>query len=326
MAFSPDNALALLRRSWEQGRLAHAYLLSGPNAEDLESTAARLACLVNDWPETRELDALRKRGAVVLRPESKLRQIQVHPVRDAMRILHQSDARVAMKVLAMVDADRLNAAAATAFLKTLEEPPPGTLILLLTRAPMEVLSTILSRCVRVPLFRSSEGGMELSPLQEEFAGWLADYFSQSSGFSLDRVGELSGKFQEIVDRLRQKIEKEYEEAFLEEQKIYGKTTDGTWLKDRQKYYDDLTESLCRKERAALIDVLFTWLGEILRRRQGLPVADLPDFAAVIEQAARRFSDADLLRRLRAVEELRRNLATNAHATLALEAGFLKAFA
>ena len=53
------------------------------------------------------------------------------------------------KVAIVADAQRMNAAAANAFLKTLEEPPENTVIMLLTTATTGMLPTILSRCQKV---------------------------------------------------------------------------------------------------------------------------------------------------------------------------------
>ena len=62
-----------------------------------------------------------------------------------------------------------------------------------------------------------------------------------------------------------------------------------------------------------------------RRHFGLPALDLPAWSALTEQLAAKYSVPDLHRRLKAVEEMRRNLSTNVREVLALEVGFLHAF-
>ena len=64
---------------------------------------------------------------------------------------------------------------------------------------------------------------------------------------------------------------------------------------------------------------------MLRRRHGLTILDLPGYAAVTERVAATLSDEELHLRLKAVDDLRRNLATNVREVLALEVGFLHAF-
>lgn len=71
------------------------------------------------------------------------------------------------KVVVLAGADRLTNEAANAFLKMLEEPPPKTLILLLTDAPQALLPTIRSRCQRIDLDEppswTSPGAADCSP-------------------------------------------------------------------------------------------------------------------------------------------------------------------
>ncbi len=56
-----------------------------------------------------------------------------------------------MKVGVIDEADRMMEAAENAFLKTLEEPPEGCLLIMITAYPEQLLDTILSRCIRVTL-------------------------------------------------------------------------------------------------------------------------------------------------------------------------------
>jgi DNA polymerase-3 subunit delta' len=323
MAFAPDQAFSLITKAWEQGRLAHAFLISGAEAADQRQLALRMASLVNGWPALKELDDLRQHGAIVIEPESKVRRIRVQQMRDAEhRLRLTSDGTY--KLCVVSDADRMVPEAANAFLKTLEEPPDGSLILLLSRAPDQLLDTIRSRCVRIPLFRSGAAGLTLSDSGTAWVQLMAAYFSSGKPDRHRAMGLLAD-FQGILSEARAEIEHAHKEAFREEVETYGKTTDGAWLKSREDYYDDLTESTYQEQRNSFLALLYTWFGELLRRRTGLPAADLPGFAASMEEIAARLSSEDLFRRIHAVDELRRNLATTVREPLALEVAFLKAF-
>jgi len=70
-------------------------------------------------------------------------------VRALMQFLRRQSFQARWKVAVVADAHRMNVAAANAFLKTLEEPPPRSLIFLLTSSTAGVLPTILSRCQKV---------------------------------------------------------------------------------------------------------------------------------------------------------------------------------
>jgi len=74
------------------------------------------------------------------------------------------------KVAIIAGADRLNVQAANAFLKTLEEPPGKSVLILLTIEPQRILETILSRCLRLEFFRRRHP--VAGPAQME---WLAHF-------------------------------------------------------------------------------------------------------------------------------------------------------
>lgn len=323
MSFLPDHAFDLIARAHAQGRLAHGFLISGSSTDDLRTLALRIAGLVNDWRGLETLDDLRGKGAIVIEPESKLRRIKVAQMREAERALQfTSDARVKLCVIA--EADRLMVEAANSFLKTLEEPPANTLILLLTRAPEQLLDTIRSRCVRVPLRQTAANGLALTEAGEGLVNLLAAYFTAAAPDD-SRAAGLMADVQGVFDEVKGDIVSRHKSALRDEVETYGKTTDGLWLKDREDYYDNLTESAWQEQRNDLLSLLFTWLGEIQRRHFGLPAVDLPAWAATTEQLAAKYPVPELQRRLNAVDEMRRNLATNVREVLALEVGFLKAF-
>jgi DNA polymerase-3 subunit delta' len=321
MAFSVDQALALVRGAAQNGRLAHALLISGSYGADLQRVAMGVANLVNGW-DAGSLDELRLHGAQVIEPESKLRRIKVAQMRELERDLQLTSPH-RMKIGIIVDADRQMPEAANAFLKTLEEPPPDTLLMLLTRQPEQLLETVRSRCLRLPLYRPGEKGMALSPDQERIVDALGRHFSEnlSTGAALALLCE----FQEVLGEIKDGIRKENELAYKEEVTAYAKTTDGAWLKGRDDYYDDLSEAQYQEQRSALLALLFVWFGEILRRQSGAAAVELPRWNATTAAVAKKFNPGDILRRLRAVEEMRRNLTTTVREALAMEVGFLKAF-
>ena len=323
MAFLPDQAFDLIARAHAQDRLAHAFLISGEHGEDRRDLAVRIAALVNGWRGVHSLDDLRGKGAIVIEPEGKIRQIKVDTIRAAEHQLQLTSA-ANVKICIIADADRLNPSSSNCFLKTLEEPPPNTLIMLLTRSPDQLLDTIRSRCVRVPLYRAENNGLALSEPGEGLVNLLAAYFSAGKPDDA-RASGLLADVQSIFEDVKGEITARHKAALKEEVETYGKTTDGQWLKGREDYYDDLTESAWQEQRNELLGLLFTWLGEIQRRHFGLPALDLPAWSGVTEQLAARFPVEHLQRPLRAVNEMRRHLSTTVREVLVLEVGFMKAF-
>ena len=155
MAFTSLGAFEYLSRAHERGRLGHAYLISGPAGSGKRGLASQLSNLVSG-AESDDIFGSPPPGVYLAEPESKSRRIVIDQVRALEHALQMKSANGHRKVAIMVDADRLQPQAANAFLKTLEEPPNDSLLLLLSSMPEVLPDTILSRCVAVPLAESEK--------------------------------------------------------------------------------------------------------------------------------------------------------------------------
>src|ERR1700749_488816 len=155
MAFARTTALEFLRRAYEQNRLAHAYLITGAPGSGKEALAAELASLVNGTA-TKDIFSNKARDIFIARPESKSRRIVTAQIRALEHALQMRAADGRRKVAIVPDADRLQTEAANAFLKTLEEPPKDSLLLLLSALPEALPETVLSRCIPIPLASDGE--------------------------------------------------------------------------------------------------------------------------------------------------------------------------
>ncbi len=109
----------------------------------------------------------------VIRPRSKSRRISVAEIRDLEHTLHLAAPKGETKGRRDRGCGRMNEQAENAFLKTLEEPPDGTLLDAALHPPAELLPTILSRCVQVKLTGgralAADGGDELVASLNEVA-------------------------------------------------------------------------------------------------------------------------------------------------------------
>jgi len=180
-AMAGTPAVAVIERAIGRGRLSHGLLLAGDDSESLSGAAMALADrLLNrgssdpsPYPPERHPDCLQ------VRPAGRSRSITAQAVRDLIGRINVSPSVSLYKVAVLHDADRMNPSAANIFLKTLEEPPADTTLLLLTGRPYALLPTIRSRVLH---FRFN--GLA-SPVQAEgWEAWLADYRSW-----LDRLGK-----------------------------------------------------------------------------------------------------------------------------------------
>lgn len=178
-----------LEKAIADNRLSHAILLIGEDLRDLEQTALTIAAsYLNSLKPELHPDLF------MLRPASKARQIRVgelsNPAPNTMRWLLGQMMRTSnqggAKVGIICEVDRMNDQSANAFLKTLEEPPADTKIILYTDRPYDLLETILSRCFvfRLPYTGSPAQTAEWQEWLQSYQGWIhrvtADPYSRQA--------------------------------------------------------------------------------------------------------------------------------------------------
>ena len=320
MAFSRTTALEYLRRANEKNRLAHAYLITGPPGSGKQLLAADLASLVNGTP-AKDVFSAKAREIFVARPESKSRRIVIDQIRDLEHALQMRASNGRRKVAILSDADRLVVQAANAFLKTLEEPPKDSLLLLLSALPEALPETILSRCIVIQL---APDGQRQSKEEEEK---LVKLFQQASdkNWTIQFAYGLAQEFQRLLREAREEVKRKTDEALKKEETRYKDATDGVWLEEREDYYKALTESLYLQRRDGLIETLFAWWTDVLRASSTVAQRDLAHAREETAALAARFTPAEILKRIRCLEELRDHLGRNIHEALAIEVAFLAIF-
>src|SRR5688572_1506161 len=181
--FAQQPVLESLRQSIVDQRLAHAYLFSGAPIGELDRAAQAVAemliCLqapsaggrpCGICAHCRRIDALEHPDVHWVRPASKSRVITIEQVRELIRQIQLRPHEAAYKVGVISGADRLNPQAANAFLKTLEEPPARSVLILLSTEPGRILETILSRCLRLNFSAGAERFQD-----ETFVAWLQQF-------------------------------------------------------------------------------------------------------------------------------------------------------
>ena len=321
MAFLRDTAFNLLRRTHEQNRLAHAYLISGPPGSGKQVLAAELASLVNGTPSS-DVFSARARDIFVAQPESKSRRIVIEQIRDLEHALQMRASNGRRKVAIVSDADRLQPQAANAFLKTLEEPPKDSLLLLLSALPEALPETILSRCIAIPL---APDGQPKNKTEEEKLVKLLQQAAREQSWSIQYAFRLAQEFQRLLRAIREQIKSETDQALRQEETRYKDSTDGAWLEEREEYYKALTESFYLQRRAGLIETLFAWWSDVLRSSNRVERRNLPNAGKETGELASRFTTAEILRRIQRLEELRDHLSRNIQEALAIEVAFLAIF-
>ena len=154
-----DAVVQEFTQAVRRGRLGQAYLFTGPPGVGKRLFATELAKVLlcerataEQWQACDECAACRLVEAgthpdlvTAARPEDK-NEVPIEAVRELCRALSLKPARGKGKVAILDDADDLNPYSANSFLKTLEEPPPNSVLILVGTGADLQLPTIVSRC------------------------------------------------------------------------------------------------------------------------------------------------------------------------------------
>ena len=308
MAFSSEEALEMLGRALREGRLGHAYLIAGEVGSGVDAVADEVAALylgsgpfkVASHPDFHRIE-----------PGSKSRRLLIEQIRDLEEALHRTASSTSSgnrKVAVVSDADRMMPQAANAFLKTLEEPPEGCLLLLTTELPEALLETIRSRCITVMLRRGAR--IPMGPREERLAAAMPRFFGAGARCDATAAFSLTRIFRDLLEVVREESAERIKEELSAEKSHYGKTTDAD-LDGREDALKASAESEVLRERSLLLGVIADHFGEELRSLHAEGVPADPEPSRI------------LLLRLAALERMRTNLERGVQEALALEAGFLE---
>lgn len=140
------RAVALLRRALESGRVAHAYAFIGPAGSGRMTTALALAAELLGSASRQHPDL---HVIAPTPPETNpkgARAIRIAAIRELSREAALRPVMARRKVFILDEAERMTGETPQAFLKTLEEPPAATVMILILPRARAVPATVLSRC------------------------------------------------------------------------------------------------------------------------------------------------------------------------------------
>jgi DNA polymerase III subunit delta' len=319
-----EAAEAVLLRAAGEGRLAHAWLLTGPRGVGKATLAFRFArhllaqssrsdlepglfgepappagdmSVAPDHPVFRRVASGGHLDLIVLEPgvneqTGRTRtEITVDQVRRATDFLRLTAAEGGWRIVVVDSADALNANAANALLKILEEPSRQSLLLLVSHAPGRLLPTIRSRCCLLALRPLPEATVtdllrrHLPDLDAAEAGALARLADGSIGRALElaEVGglDLYGELIALMAGLAGDT---------------GRPPDGFDAERLHGFADKLARGSDLGAFRAARDLLLWWLARAVRTRSlgRVPAAVTGDEGPVLSGLAGRGSLADWL--------------------------------
>jgi len=315
-----ESAVTILRNALLGGRLAHAYLFVGPEGVGKHLTALTLAKAMNCQSPPEAADSCEKCSSclkvnssnhadvILLGPEGD--HIKIDQIRDLQRRLRYRPLEGGRRACIMDSADRLNDAASNAFLKTLEEPPDGTHLILTTSRPHKLLATIHSRCQWIKFRALSIGHIsqilkKAHSLEEEKAHFYASLAGGSAGQALALSNRVD--FQKRLNWLR---------GFTE---ISQKTTEEIF---------DACERIAKEEEEIndLLELWKIWLRDLMVFKIQVESAGQDpgdrlinhDLGAEVAEEAKRYSFDRLDFFFSLISDVQRAIAFNANRQLALE--------
>lgn len=310
MPFSPkvERALDSIRRAVDAGRMPHALLVSGhPRGAGSELAEGLLTLLfpgvnpgrLHEHPDIRWIE-----------PEGKARQIRIDECRELARFIGLTSYEGGWKAGVVLFADRLNLNAQNMLLKTLEEPPPRSLLVLVTDVSAAMLPTIRSRAQYIDVLE--DGRADTAP-------WMPLVMDLLRRPPARRGCEMIAWTDRLTAPLRSLEEIARAEETERQETIARSRKDGELTKADKDVVEGRVFSRVKEMREELLRTLQLWQRDVLARVQNAEAApaNFPDEEAYIAEQAAGLTFAEAIRRVNTVDEVRELLEHNIRESVAL---------
>ncbi len=360
--YGQRSAVELLQGALASGNLAHGYVFAGP-AGIGKMLAARIFAAYLLYPaELAGAEPDRERVLREVHPDLLiLRQvgnvIRIDEVRELISEIDMKPLETSRKVAIVDEADNLNREASNAFLKTLEEPPPGSFLIFITARPDALLPTVRSRLQQVRFRTLPEADIarylveerDVSPAEARRLYNISGGVFGKTVLNLEHpdrverwvraVGLARGvqdmnaaealqaatEIQELVEQQVKALGKSQEKRFAQ----YAKALDARSLKLYERRSEESNKrELAREKRRFTFDILdgmASWFRDIMVLKlsderpgnEGLTILN-EGAGPELDQAVHHLYPEAVMECIAAIERTRRALAANANARLALE--------
>ena len=300
----------ILQRAVNTQHIAHAYLFEGPAGIGKKLVALAFArtllcdhstgcgecpsCIKVNQQNHPDLHTLDANGAAL-----KIDQIRLLQQELSLRPLEGI-----RKVCLLDGAEYLTTGAANSLLKTLEEPQPGTIIILLTSHPEKLLSTILSRCQRLPFGRLTK---------QQIANALTEQLSLNMTDAKILAALSEGSFKKALGK--------NQELFLEKRRKLIQSLSALSAGSIIPTFSLADELEGEKEILSdILDIFQTFYRDLLLLKHGRSEEELVnlDLLEILHRESQLFTTASLMLKLKALESARFHLQRNVNPRLALE--------
>ncbi len=300
----------ILLRAIKSQRVAHAYLFEGPDGigkrlmalafasfllcENGTSCGKCSACLKVDHSNHPDIHFLNAEGSAL-----KIEQVRLLQQQLSLRPLEGN-----YKICLIDGAEHFTRGAANALLKTLEEPQPGTVIILLTNHPEKLLPTIRSRCQKLPF----------APLpKQQMATILAQKLDLNDTEATVLAALSEGSFKKALGPNR--------ELFLEKRCKLIQSLSALSSGSTIPIFSFAETLEAEKESLPdILDIFQAFYRDLLLLKHSQPEEKLVnlDLLDILHREDRSTTTASVLLKLNALESVRFHLQRNVNCRLALE--------
>lgn len=311
------RSVRLLQKAILNNHLPQAYLFLGREGIGKRLTALTLAKALNceegkeDCCEKclscRKIEDFNHPDVSVIYPDGQF--IRIDKIRQLQRSLSYRPYEGKKRVCILDGADRMKAEGANALLKTLEEPPPDTLLILLATERDLLLPTIVSRCQQVrftslPINQMIEELTRRLSMEKREAKTVAELSQGSLGRALEMFNhEVWEKRPKIIQDLMDLPSQDVQRAFTIAESLA-----------------DFGESL-----PLVFPVMISWYRDLIIWNEQKDVDRLinQDFYEEIRERAVLMSRRSLVRRIEAINQMSKALSRNVNRLLAMESLMLQ---
>lgn len=278
-----DRAIALLKTAAKDNRLGHAYIFWGPEGVGKKLAAINFAKLLNclnvsfapdgaepcdECSSCKKINSSNHPDVFLFSPDKEGASIGIDKIRFLIKDIGLKPYEARKKIYIIDNAEDLTREGANAFLKTLEEPPSDSVLILIITDLRNMLPTIISRAQAVKFY--SLGIDEVRriltsehKLEKETAQVLAHLSSGRLGLALRyNDGDFLKKRSRIVDAL-----------------------------SRNTFFDSDFDNINRRDLKAYLDIALSWYRDIMIAKAeglnaGIDLVNIDRKTAIVEEAKR----------------------------------------
>lgn len=314
-----EKAKTLLQRARQQRRLGHAYLFRGPGGVGKKRAAttfaAALNCRQDDPSDACGVCPSCLKIATGNHPDfltvaADGSSIKIQQIRELKKTLSFPPFEATHRVVLLADIQRMGREAANSLLKTLEEPPAQTILILTVEEADDTLATIRSRCQIVPFYPLAAEQIakvlrdKIPSLDPQAAGTVAALAEGSLGLALQLARQEMTAFRlELITALS-KLPPEQPESIRSILRLAE------------------TAASFKEELPKMLSFLAFWLRDLLLFNVGqqAKIVNL-DLVPLLEQDSKKWSPQQIISRLDCIARAEQQLARNCNRSMVCEVLF-----